>query len=83
MHACSNIESYLLNKSKISETTKHLLHMVAHLLAKSRSIHYRAHGLSAEYEQFCREKGFTYVRIEDDIVRIFEAGLLSYSLLFF
>ena len=80
MHACSNIETYLLNKSKISETTKHLLHMIAHLLAKSRSIQYRAHGLSLEFEQFCLENGFTYVRIEDDIVWIFEFFIVFFFL---
>ena len=67
MHQCSNMETYLLNKSKISETTKHLLHMIAFLLAKSRSINFRANGLSGEYEQYCLENNFTYVRIEDDI----------------
>lgn len=67
MHQCSNMETYLLNKSQVSETTKHLLHMVAFLLAKSRSINYRANGMSAEYEQYCSEKKFTYVKIEDDI----------------
>ena len=41
--------------------------MIAFLLAKSRSINYRANGMSAEYEQYCSEKKFTYVKIEDDI----------------
>ena len=69
MHQCSNFETYLLKKSNISHTTKHLLHLIAHVLAKSRSINYRANGLSSEYEQYCLEKGFTYVKIEDDIGR--------------
>ena len=67
MHMCSNLESYVVNKSNIGETTKHLLNTVAHILAKSRSINYRSSGLSAEFEQYCNEKGFTYVKVEDSI----------------
>ena len=49
-----------------------LLHLVSHFFAKSRSITYRAMGLSLEFEEFCRVRKFYYEKVEDDIVKVFD-----------